>query len=510
MPTTTTQHDPEHGLAQTAPAKISKPSTFAIRLPRRTTVIAFTVALVIFTVGGAASTLGVAWAAGLFSASGTTMPKMPTGASHELVKLVERFVLEYEKLERGILDPMARAALRDYDMSNKTAVEVVKYVTDRHTTAKLWDMGLKLSVAQRAELLGVPLEVLAPPASLPKGMLEGIVDEEGGVNNASDHHGRSLLTQSVNTWADDGDKVDGMFTKAADRIRSKDNVVKYCFDKWPKGYANGMPEEYQILIRLAVDQMKTQINAAGPGNCLDFEEFHFKSSECDVHINAADTSNSAMFDVKQGNIMIFLNKDGFDKSIIIHEFGHALGMGHEHQRPDRPPPPGTFNFEDYGDNYQIVADYNTRIPFDTTSIMNYNDIGYSMYDPAQHVRNKGGFSMYDVEQLRRIYDCPVSPFHVKYTDRWPHCANIKCTTTTRTKMESMCASDAECNGFSWPANLLSNPSASGFGCLKKSCLKDGSAGVGFGSHGYFEEKSLALVQHRAQIKATHGLCLDAS
>jgi len=77
----------------------------------------------------------------------------------------------------------------------------------------------------------------------------------------------------------------------------------------------------------------------------------------------------------------------------------------------------------------------------------------------------------------------------KYTKKWPHCENIDCGVYTDfASMESACADDENCNGFSYNGV---------WGCLKKNCGNDGNNGMGSGTHDYYE------CRREAECPATH-------
>lgn len=67
----------------------------------------------------------------------------------------------------------------------------------------------------------------------------------------------------------------------------------------------------------------------------------------------------------------------FQRGIIAHEFGHALGFHHEQTRPDRDQyvqileqnitPKNRFNFDKY--NWKMINAYD--VPYDYESVMHY-------------------------------------------------------------------------------------------------------------------------------------------
>ena len=82
-------------------------------------------------------------------------------------------------------------------------------------------------------------------------------------------------------------------------------------------------------------------------------------------------------------------KDACIRSIAVHEFGHALGFAHEHNRPDRP---GECQEAPQGSNGTVLL-----TPYDPNSVMNYCNPVYN---------NNGILSRYDKEGLQSIYGKP--------------------------------------------------------------------------------------------------------
>lgn len=82
-------------------------------------------------------------------------------------------------------------------------------------------------------------------------------------------------------------------------------------------------------------------------------------------------------------------KDACIKSIGVHEFGHALGFAHEHNRPDRP---GECQEAAQGSNGTVLL-----TPYDPNSVMNYCNPVYN---------NNGILSKYDKEGVQSVYGEP--------------------------------------------------------------------------------------------------------
>lgn len=103
------------------------------------------------------------------------------------------------------------------------------------------------------------------------------------------------------------------------------------------------------------------------------------------------------------------------RNTVLHEFGHALGMGHEHQSPnvrinwnkpfiyqDMAGPPNNWSRETIDDNMFAPLDSDLASPFDPLSIMmyafpaTYTTDGFSSQDSPQ-------VSQVDKEWLRKAY-----------------------------------------------------------------------------------------------------------
>ena len=74
------------------------------------------------------------------------------------------------------------------------------------------------------------------------------------------------------------------------------------------------------------------------------------------------------------------------KSIAVHEFGHAIGFAHEHNRADRP---GECKKPSQGSNGD-----KTLTPYDPKSVMNYCNSKYN---------NNGELSKLDIQSINKVY-----------------------------------------------------------------------------------------------------------
>ncbi|UJR19178.1 hypothetical protein I4U23_022308 [Adineta vaga] len=104
----------------------------------------------------------------------------------------------------------------------------------------------------------------------------------------------------------------------------------------------------------------------------------------------------------------------------IHELGHAVGFGHEHQRPDRDyyvkmnwaniDPKFQYNYDKYSADYFTTM----NMPYDYYSIMHYPDYSYSSNGKPAFVPTYPGYNIHamnvkltstDIQKVKKYYNC---------------------------------------------------------------------------------------------------------
>lgn len=208
-------------------------------------------------------------------------------------------------------------------------------------------------------------------------------------------------------------QVDGIVSalELSQRSIITSSFVKY----WPKHkvyYIYGSGFTGQTIVQSAITEWQTKtgldfVYGCGSGNYIEFQN------------NVGDGNYSNSIGMKGGKQIISLQTGGYNVGTVIHEIGHAVGLFHEHCRPDR-------------DNYVIVNYNNVQsgkaaqfsiintsdcvmpVPFDFNSVMLYGSFAFSSNGQATitdingniYYAQRSYLSNLDAEGAKSIYGPP--------------------------------------------------------------------------------------------------------
>ena len=159
----------------------------------------------------------------------------------------------------------------------------------------------------------------------------------------------------------------------------------YHIRPWPHGkitytYSQNFPFEERMYIDLCMLEWERETN-------VDFEYCHNCETEFYVLVivkdkNADNPASMSTVGYCSEPTIIF---GQLTRSVVIHELGHAIGLLHEHQRPDRDSyikiqykniDKDSFYCFEKRPKEEFLYDY-TKFPYDYNSIMHYYNYSFS-------------------------------------------------------------------------------------------------------------------------------------
>ncbi|KAK6195406.1 hypothetical protein SNE40_000844 [Patella caerulea] len=208
-----------------------------------------------------------------------------------------------------------------------------------------------------------------------------------------------------------------LFGKGVGRVKRK--TIRPKEYRWTGGI---IPYTIESSFRISdLNLIKESMRVWEAATCIRFRQAVDTDKNVVTIINGPGcSSHVGMIGGKQD---LTLHVNCRKKSIVVHELGHAIGMIHEHQRPDREEfvslneqnaMPGTeSDFQQYSwdviDSLGIKYDYTSIMHYGGTAFARDNGITIQTLDPRyQDIIGKATtISKTDIETVSGMYECPA-------------------------------------------------------------------------------------------------------
>ena len=258
------------------------------------------------------------------------------------------------------------------------------------------------------------------PETPPGAGVEYLMDQKGLISRYQN------LTKIGDMWLNEDQLPPGM-RNGEDPIRGESAGRRDTKYRWP---------DKTLLYQLSDDLSRWQKGTIewtlhglekklGP-NCV---KFRASSSSDAVLVSTTDGCSSSVGYQGRGRGGISLGKGCYSTGIVEHEFLHALGVYHTHNRPDRDKYV-TVHFEniqeDKKNNFKKRSNEQAStfgVPYDFDSVMHYSDRDFSKNGlktivpviepincdgitcPNCKIGQRFGVSICDIELVRKMYEC---------------------------------------------------------------------------------------------------------